>query len=274
MLPVLFEIGPLKIHSFGFMLVVAFYSCLYFLSKELKRQKLEPNLATDIVFAAAVGGILGAKLYYIIENIGGVNSMSSFMDLAFSGAGLVFFGGLMGGTLGVSIVLWRRKLSWLKFSDIVAPLLMLGYAIGRIGCFMVGDDYGIPTKLPWGVTFENGLPPTTSYYFENYYPWIDLSGFSSGIIPVHPTQIYELIIGLGIFMFLWNKRRSVKFYGQLFFTYMILAGIERFLIEFIRTNPKYILGMSGAQIIGILLIIFGTILLKYPFKFHDQKVST
>lgn len=274
MIPVLFEIGPLKIHSFGFMMVVAFYTCLYFLSKELKRQKMESKIATDIVLAAAVGGILGAKFYYVIENIGTVSNMEEFIDLTFSGAGLVFFGGLIGGTLGVTYVLRKRNLKWLKFADIVAPLLMLGYAIGRVGCFMVGDDYGIPTHLPWGVTFENGLPPTKAYYFETYYPWIDISGFSSGLIPVHPTQIYEFLLGVLIFYLLWRKRKAVKFQGQLFFEYMILAGIERFFIEFLRTNPKYMLGLSGAQIIALILIFSGGILLKYPFKFHGAHKTT
>lgn len=256
------------------MLVVAFYTCLYFLTQELKRREMDSRLATDIVFAAAIGGILGSKIYYIIENIGSVSNLQELTDLTFSGAGLVFFGGLIGGTLGVSIVLWKRKLKWLQFADIVAPLLILGYAIGRIGCFLVGDDYGIPTTLPWGVTFENGLPPTTSYYFETYYPWIDISNFTSGLIPVHPTQLYEFFLGIGIFIFLWKRRNSVAYYGQLFFEYMILAGIERFLIEFIRTNPKYVWGLSGAQIIGLLLIISGGILLKYPFKFHETDAST
>jgi len=264
MWPTIVEIGPIKIHSFGFMMVVAFYSCFYFLDQEMKRLGYDRKIASDIVFAAAVGGILGAKLYYLLENFGRV--VADPMGMIFSGAGLVFLGGLVGGTLGVTIVLRKNDLPWLTFGDIVAPLLMLGYGIGRVGCFLVGDDYGLPTHLPWGVSFENGLPPSTYYMFDTYYPWIDLTGFEPGVLAVHPTQIYEVILALIIFGFLWKKRLSVKHVGSLFFTYLILAGIERFAIEFIRTNDKYILGLSGAQVITLLMIGIGTYFLFNPFK--------
>jgi len=175
MIPVLFEIGPIKIYSFGFMLVVAFYTTYYLLQKDMKRLGYDVKIASDIVFAAAVGGILGSKVYYLIENFGRV--IDDPIGMIFSGSGLVFLGGLMGGTLGVTIVLHKNKLPWINFADIVAPLLILGYAIGRVGCFLVGDDYGIPTHLPWGLSFENGLPPTSYYVFQTYYPWINLTRF-------------------------------------------------------------------------------------------------
>ena len=151
MIPVLFELGPIKIYSFGFMLVVAFYSCFYLLQKDIKRLGYDVKLASDIVFAAAVGGILGSKIYYLIENLDRV--MDDPFGMIFSGSGLVFLGGLMGGTLGVTIVIRKQNLSWFKCADIVAPLLILGYAIGRVGCFIVGDDYGIPTLSFLGITF-------------------------------------------------------------------------------------------------------------------------
>ena len=146
-----------------------------------------------------------------------------------------------GGTLGVTIVLKKNELHWLTFADIVAPLLILGYAIGRVGCFLVGDDYGLPTRFLIGMTFENGSPPTTYGSFTYNYPWVDLSGWNSGeVLTVYPTQIMETIIGLGIFYFLWKKRKTIQVKGSLFFTYLIYAGIERFFMEFIRINPKYI----------------------------------
>jgi len=252
----------LIINSYGFMLMLAFYSCYFFLQKDLKRLKYDLKLASDIVFAAAVGGILGSKIYYLIENYERV--VADPAGMIFSGAGLVFLGGLIGGTLAVTFVLNKNKLSWLVFADIVAPLLMLGYAVGRIGCLLVGDDYGLPTHLPWGIAFENGLPPSTFAVFQTYYPWVDLTGFEPGVLNVHPTQIYETSIGLIIFIYLWNQRLKIKITGNLFFMYLVLAGSERFLMEFIRTNHKYIFGLSGAQLITTIMIGLGIWFLTHP----------
>ena len=130
----------------------------------------------------------------------------------------------------------------------------------------MGDDYGIPTHLPWGVPFENGLPPSTYHVFDLYYPWVDLSGFEPGLLTVHPTQLYEVAIGFAIFAYLWNKRTHVKVVGSLFFTYLILAGIERFVIEFIRTNDRYLFGLTGSQLISFAMIIIGTTALIRPFS--------
>ena len=126
MFPVLFEIGPIKIYSFGFMLVVAFYTCYFLLNSDLKRLGYDSKLASDIVFWAAIGGILGAKMYYLLENL--PRTIDDPMGMIFSGSGLVFLGGLMGGMLGVTIVLRKNELPWLTFADIVSPLLILGYA--------------------------------------------------------------------------------------------------------------------------------------------------
>tara|TARA_B100000315_G_scaffold259623_1_gene316382 strand:- start:109 stop:867 length:759 start_codon:yes stop_codon:yes gene_type:complete len=252
MYPILFEIGPLKIYSYGFMLVIAFYTCFYLLNHDMKRLGYDNKFAPDIVFWAAVGGILGSKLYYLLENLDQV--IQDPFGMIFSGSGLVFLGGLMGGTFGVTMVLRKNNLPWLVFADIVAPLLILGYGIGRIGCFLVGDDYGISSDLPWAMTFPNGLPPT--------------------LTAVHPTQMYETILALGIFSFLWSRRKNVQVTGNLFFTYLILAGVERFMIEFIRINEKYFFGeFSGAQIISVIMICIGTYFLLYPVPKSDSDTS-
>ncbi|MBT3217163.1 MAG: prolipoprotein diacylglyceryl transferase [Candidatus Marinimicrobia bacterium] len=268
MIPVLFEIGPIKIYSYGFMLVVAFYSCYFLLAKDLKRLGHNSELASNIIMASAIGGILGSKIYYLIENYSRV--IEDPFGMIFSGSGLVFLGGLMGGILGVTLVFRKHKLNWLEFADVAAPMMILGYAIGRVGCFLVGDDYGIPSRLPWAMHFPNGIPATTTFSFENYYPWVDISGWAPGNLTVHPTQMYETIIGFLIFAFLWKKRKSVKVAGSLFFTYLILAGIERFSIEFIRTNPKYLLNtFSGAQVISLIMIAVGIGF----FLFYQKKIQ-
>ena len=146
----------------------------------------------------------------------------------------------------------------------------MGYAIGRIGCFLVGDDYGIPTNVPWAISFPNGLPPTTYEVFEYRFPWIDLSNYAPGLLSVHPTQIYETLICIFIFIYLWKSRTKIKYQGSLFFTYLILAGVERFFIEFLRTNEKYLFDLfSGAQILSIFMVLIGTYFIIQPIKYED-----
>jgi len=247
------------------MLVTAFYTCYFLLHSEMKRLNYDTEIASDIIFWAAIGGVLGAKIYYLIENLD--KTLSDPMGMIFSGSGLVFLGGLCGSTLCVSIVLNKRKLSWFVFADLIAPLIMIGYAIGRVGCFLVGDDYGLPSKLPWAVSFPNGLPPTTATSFSLYYPWVDISEFNTEIITVHPTQVYESIAGFLLFLFLWNSRNRISRPGNLFYLYLILAGFERFFIEFIRTNEKYLFStFSGAQIISIIMIFIGIYFLLWPIN--------
>lgn len=280
MYPIIFDFGVISIfgfefhpviNSYGFMLMMAFYSCYYFLNKDLNRLGYDAKLASDIVFAAAVGGILGSKIYYLIENFERVKADPTGM--IFSGAGLVFLGGLMGGTLGVTYVIKKNKLSWIKFADIVAPLLILGYAVGRVGCLLVGDDYGLPTNVPWGLAFPNGLPPSTYSVFQSYYPWVNLEGFSPGVLKVHPTQIYESVIGFGIFYYLYQKRSKVVIVGSLFFTYLIFAGAERFFIEFLRVNSKYLFGLSGSQLISLIMILIGAWFLTHPVS-QPQEIKS
>ncbi len=259
MYPELLRLGPFVISSYGFMMVMAFLTAYLFLQRDGKRLGWQPELAQDLVFWAAIGGVLGAKVYYLMENIGrgsgqniaGLGDMVAglfTLDLQRMaggiqnfGAGLVFFGGLMGGMVAVTLLLRRRKMKWLPMADVVAPYLILGYAVGRVGCFLVGDDYGMPSNLPWAMAFPNGLPPTT--------------------VAVHPTQLYEIALGLSIFGILYRLRSRAKFAGQVLALYLLLVGAERFFIEFIRTNRQYAFGFTGAQYIGAALVIAGGYLL-------------
>ncbi len=259
--PELFHLGPFTISSYGFMLVMAFTTAYIMINRDGKRLGWPPDLAQDIVFWAAIGGILGSKVYYLIENIGrgAGENLAGLWDMIAGiftlspqriaegiqnfGAGLIFFGGLMGGILAITLLLRRKKMGWLSTADVLAPYLILGYAIGRLGCFLTGCCHGIPSQLPWAIAFPMGAEPTT--------------------IPVHPTQLYEFIMGTAIFVFLYRHRSRAGFTGQVFSLYLILAGTERFFIEFIRTNERYALGLSGAQFFGITVIVIGGFLLYW-----------
>ncbi len=279
MYPVIFDFGVvnlfgfqfhLAIYSFGLMLVIAFYTCYYLLDNDLKGSEYDNKLASDIIFWSALGGIIGSKLYHVIENLDHIMASPNPMGQIFSGSGLVFLGGLAGAIIAVSFVLRSYKVSWFEFADKLAPLILLGYAIGRIGCFLVCDDYGTPSKLPWAISYQEGLPPTTKTVFSYQFPWIDVSNFDSEILTVHPTQLYEAIICGLMFYILWKKRNYIQYQGQLFFSYLILAGLERFFIEFIRTNEKYLFEtFSGAQLLSVLMISVGSYFLIYPLNNVD-----
>ena len=279
MYPVIYDFGKinflgfqfhLAIYSFGLMLVVAFYTCYYLLENDLKNSDYDDKLASDIIFWSALGGIVGSKFYHVIENLDRIMASPDPFSEIFSGSGLVFFGGLAGAVIAVTFVLKSYRVSWFEFADRLAPLIFLGYAIGRIGCFLVGDDYGIPSKLPWAVSFPNGLPPTTKTVFTYQFPWIDTSDFPNEILNVHPTQLYEAFICGCLFYTLWKYRSQTKYPGQLFFSYLVLAGVERFCIEFLRTNEKYLFEIfSGAQIFSVIIIFIGTYFLTYPLHNAD-----
>ena len=256
MYPILFQFGSFTISSFGVMMVIAFLLGNYLLRIDVVAEGYDAIIADDIIFRAAIGGILGAKFYYLIENIptgqaadninGLINIIAGIFTLngeriAFGiqnfGAGLVFLGGLVGGMAAVSWYIYRKNLNWFKIADLAAPFLVLGHGIGRIGCFLVGDDYGIPTNLPWAIAFPNGLPPTN--------------------IAVHPTQLYEMSAYFIIFFYLRYRKRNQTFSGEIIFEYLFLGGLSRFMVEFIRTNTKYIFGLSGAQYLSILMMAIG-----------------
>ena len=273
MYPILFQFGSFTISSFGVMMVIAFLLGNYLLRIDVVAEGYDAIIADDIIFRAAIGGILGAKFYYLIENIptgqaadninGLINIIAGIFTLngekiAFGiqnfGAGLVFLGGLVGGMAAVSWYIYRKNLNWFKITDLAAPFLVLGHGIGRIGCFLVGDDYGIPTNLPWAIAFPNGLPPTN--------------------IAVHPTQLYEMSAYFIIFFYLRYRKRNQTFSGEIIFEYLFLGGLSRFMVEFIRTNTKYIFGLSGAQYLSILMMAIGAYQLWKMRRLNNSTAKT
>ena len=251
MIEALFHIGSFPISPFGVMLVASLFAAYWQLRKTMQHFQIgDEEDASAIIFAAGFCGILGGKIYYAI--------LFSDWRLLFDRAGIVWYGGFIGGFLALAWTLHRRQLPFARTLDATAPGLALGYAIGRIGCFLVGDDYGRPTDLPWGTVFKVGLPRTTADNLRNIFgvetppELIDAEGW----VAVHPTQLYETLAGLVIWgVALWLLRRGV-FPGGLFLTVAGLLATERFLVEFLRVKDDRFLGdFTVAQLISLTIVI-------------------
>ncbi len=275
MYPELFKIGPFTVYSYGLMLGIAFIVASYFLGKEFERKKLDQNLATEITLLSIIFGIVGSKLLDLIEN------WDAFLKdplIAFSPGGLTFYGGLILAIISIWIYLRRKKIPFLVVADAASPSLILAYGIGRIGCHLAGDgDYGVPTNLPWGTDYSHGtVPPSVMFRgfdFQKYFPDI-AKHFPNGVpdnTPLHPAPIYEFIMAVIIFFILWKLRKKEWADGKLFMYYLVFAGLERFFIEFIRLNPRLMLGLSEAQLISVVMIIVGMIGLNYYSRHKDLK---
>ncbi|CUU05412.1 phosphatidylglycerol:prolipoprotein diacylglycerol transferase [Candidatus Thermokryptus mobilis] len=282
MRPILFQIGPIPIYSYGLMMAIAFLVADFLVSREFKRLRFNINYANEMVVLAVVSGIIGAKILYLLENFS--DFIKSPLEMIFSAGGLTWYGGFILAFIVLFVYVIRKKLPVLKVLDAIAPAVALGYGIGRIGCHLSGDgDYGIPTSLPWGTIYANGtLKPTYALreYFERFpelaekYNYHILSskivgedkfGFITEFdktIRLHPTPIYEFLIMLLIFILLYFFRNRVKYSGELFGIYLVLSSIERFTIEFLRLNPPLILGLTEAQVISIFLLLVGVFLIK------------
>lgn len=262
--PLVFKLGWLEITGYGIMMMVGFLMGGWLITLELRRRGLYEEYAADITVAAVVGGVVGAKLWYWILNGGSL----------FSRGVLVWYGGFIGGALAVMLNGWRLKVPIRWTLHLTAPALAAAYALGRIGCFIVNDDYGHPTNLPWGVKFPQGLPPSTAQQMQETFgipvpPGTD----PSTVLAVHPTQLYEVVLMLGAFMLLWKLRKSDRPIGWLFGVYLLLAGAERFLIEFVRAKDDRFLGpLTLAQGTSLILVLIGTVVVA-RWKTNDELSS-
>lgn len=246
----IFHIGSFSISPFGVMLVFAFLASYLQLRWGMKRLGIgDEEDASAIVFAAGLGGILGAKIYYAILN--------GDWHLLFDRSGLVWYGGFVLGTAGVLWMMRRRRLPAWPMSDVVAPALALGYGIGRIGCFLVGDDYGRPTDLPWGVGFPVGLPETTAGNLRQiFHLAIPSSVPDDALVRVHPTQLYETALAVAIWGFsIWLFKRRQR-PGAVALAVLALLAIERFVIEFLRAKDDRFFGsFTLAQVISLAVLL-------------------
>ncbi|HUF12212.1 MAG TPA: prolipoprotein diacylglyceryl transferase [Longimicrobiales bacterium] len=253
MYPVLFEIGGVTITSFGVMMFLSFLAGAWVLSRQLQMRGFDPELAWDFLLWVAVGGIVGAKLYYNLLHFEELRA-DPLAELT-NRAGLVWYGGLIGGVLAYYWQVKRRGLPLAPMFDATAPSLFLAYAIGRMGCFLVGDDYGLPTDSWVGIAFPNGAPPSTAGYLRTVGADIPASVPDSAILAVHPTQLYEVAAALVLFGVLLQLSKRGLRSGRLFALYLAFYGVERFLVEFVRAkSDRLMLGLSTSQLASILLL--------------------
>lgn len=252
-------VGGLQITSFGVMMLAAFLVAGRIHARGMTEEGLDPEQTWDLLLMAVIGGILGAKIYYILLNF--PRLIQDPAGLVFSRGGMVWYGGFLGG---LSLVIWRirqLKLSLPVQADITAPALALSYAVGRIGCFLVGDDWGRPTGSWVGIRFPQGIPPTRADIIEREFgievdP--ELVTRFGEVVPVHPTQLYEIGLSTLIFLGLWSLRRHHHARGWLFMLWLSLAGAERFVVEFFRAKDDRFFGfLTLAQLISLGLIAAG-----------------
>ena len=243
MYPVLFRIGSFEVTSFGVMLALAALVGLWLFRRELRRSGL-PSDAVDAGMVGVFGGLVGAKLLWTIAHA----AKAPLTELLFARGGLSWYGGLIGGVGGGLAYILLRGWPVMPTLAAATPALAFGHLIGRIGCFLVGDDYGRPTDLPWAVAFPEGLPPTT--------------------VPVHPTQLYEAA-ALGILGWLLIRwRRDGVQDPVVLGRYLLMAGTVRFAIEFIRVNERVAFGLSVAHLasIGVAAVGAGFLVTHRPVR--------
>jgi phosphatidylglycerol:prolipoprotein diacylglycerol transferase len=231
------DLGPITLQTFGLMMGLGFVVAGLAASRFLKEIGKPVDWAYEMVFAALVGGIVGARLWWVVENWS--DAKDDILGSLFSGSGLVWYGGAIGGAIGVLLWAWRRNFLTLQMFDVAAVPLAIGYAIGRIGCQLAGDgDYGIPWDGPWAMAYPNGTVPTTE--------------------TVHPTPVYETIVMSLVALLLWRWRHRWRT-GTLFGLYLILAGAERFLVEFVRRNEDVLFGLTQPQLFSIVMMVGGVV---------------
>ena len=266
MYPIIFElpswipiIGGAAITSFGVFMLLSFLTGGYVTRAGLRRIGEDPEKAWDLVFLAVVGGIVGARLYYVLLNF--PRFMQDPFGMIFARGGLVWYGGFL---LATALVVWevrRQKLPLHETADAVAPALALAYAVGRLGCFFVGDDWGRPTASWVGIRFPMGTPPSSVDVIERDFGiTVDpaLVEQYGQIVPVHPTQLYEVGLSTLIFFLLWSLRGRGRPAGWLFMLWLALAGTERFLVEFLRAkDDRFLAGLTVAQLISTAIVAVG-----------------
>jgi phosphatidylglycerol:prolipoprotein diacylglycerol transferase len=252
--PFVIDIGPLSLTGFGLAVLGAFAISQVIAQRELARRGHDASAIPDLILAAVLGTLIGGKLYYTLF------ITHDFRDF-FSRAGFVFWGGFLGSVAACYITIKMKKLDFVRISDVAGICIAAGYAVGRTGCWAVGDDYGRPWNGPLAVSFPDGAPPSTVRNMQELFGIPPAPGADPNtVVSVHPTQLYETVAGFIMFAILWRLRSHKHAEGWLFGLYLVLAGIERFLVEFLRAKDDRFFGpFTAAQVIGLSLATIGVI---------------
>ena len=263
------HIGPLTLGSYGLMVAIALICGFFILRADFERRGISAD-AEAIIGMTGLAGLVGSRLYHLLETP--AEFFANPWPQLFSTMGFAFVGAIIGGFIALVLLAKRFRIPMLLMLDVASPAAAMGYGIGRIGCLISGDgDYGMPTKLSWGMAFPNGIVPTTQSCVE----W--------GAAPdcrVHPTPIYEFLVAILIFWILWRLgARALKTHapnGIVFAAYLLLTGIARFLVEMIRINPRSFYGLTNAQAASVVSVLLGAALLLYCRKApgtHQAKIT-
>jgi phosphatidylglycerol:prolipoprotein diacylglycerol transferase len=250
--PFTIHLGSFAITGFGLMMMFAFLVAGWIMRVDLHERGLNEAYSGDIIVAGVIGGIVGAKLWYVV--------LTRDPGALFTRGGLVWYGGFLGGVIAVLLTGARHKVPPRWTMQLVGPALAAAYAVGRVGCFLIGDDYGGPSTLPWAVKFPEGMPPSTVASLQEFGVRVPAGLDPGTVLAVHPTQIYETIIMLAVFAYLWPKRNATGGTGWIFGAYLMFAGAERFLVEILRAKDDRFLGsFTIAQVTSIAVIVAGAL---------------
>ena len=256
--PTVINLGPLPLTGFGLAVLLSFVISQIIAQQELTRRghAHEAQAVPDLILACVLGTLIGGKIYYVSV------ITHDWRDLL-TRAGFVFWGGFTGSVIACFIVAKWKKLNFVRYSDVAGICIAAGYAVGRTGCWAVGDDYGRPWMSRWAVAFPEGAPPSTARNMEQMFGVSVPEGVSPDtVLSVFPTQLYETALGFVMFLILWRLRDHKHAEGWLFGVYCVLAGAERFLIEFLRAKDDRFFGpLTAAQAIALAIVTVGLIIM-------------
>jgi phosphatidylglycerol:prolipoprotein diacylglycerol transferase len=261
--PLEFHIGPLTVTGFGIMMMAGFLTAGWVAQRDLIRRNLNGAYAEYLIIAAVIGGIIGAKLWYVALTGQGL----------FSRSGLVWYGGFVGGTAAVLLTAWWHHVPIRLTMEIGVPGVAVGHALGRVGCFLVQDDYGVPTDLPWGMRFPEGMPPSTAQELRAIGVDVPADALPTDVLAVHPTQLYEVAALMFIFWLVWRLYGHKHGMGWVAAVYFAAVGLERFLIEFIRAKDDRFLGpLTVAQAMSVFVFLVGATLVWAWWKREEIRI--
>ena len=265
--PFAYSWGRLGFTGFGIAVLMAFLVGQVVAQRELARRGVDPEPVSDMVFAAVIGGLLGAKLYYVV--------VLGHWDAMFERGGFVYWGGLIGGTLSVMAVVVKKRFGLWRMFDVSGIACAAAYAVGRTGCWAVGDDYGRPWTGFLAVAFPDGAPPSTVGVMASEFGTVFPPGTAANtVLSVYPTQLYEVVLGFVMFLVLWRMRDHKHAQGWLFGVYLVLAGLERFVIEFYRAkDDRLLFGLTYAQGIAVAVAVAGVVLMLARSRVGPDRVG-